>query len=140
MGKTDIFALIHTIGLFSNQAIIEWNKSFPYKIGIAPILVLKELAEHGHQKQSDLANTLGLTPGAVTNIANKLIKEGYAQRQPDDTDRRIVYLIITGEGQKVLNCAEQMGQELRMKLFQILSDAEQKQLLKIYQKLLSNFE
>ncbi|TCS95454.1 MarR family winged helix-turn-helix transcriptional regulator [Hazenella coriacea] len=140
MEKTDIFELIHTMELFTNQAIIQWTKSFPYPLGISPILTLAELQNKGPQKQSVLAHSLGFTPGAMTNIANKLIKLDYAERQFDESDRRIVYLAITDEGKRVLKFAHLKGQELRIELFKTLSESERAQLLNIYKKLLSEFK
>lgn len=140
MKKTDVFELIHTMELFTNQALIHWTKSFPYPLGISPILTLAELQSKGPQKQSALAQSLGFTPGAMTNIANKLIKEGYAIRQFDDSDRRIVYLALTAEGKKVLELAHLKGKELRFHLFETLSESERAQLLQIYKKLLSAFK
>src|SRR5690625_423100 len=89
MEDTNIFKLIRTVELFTNETIVKWTKAFPYHIGISSILVLSELRANGMQKQSTLSNQLGYTPGAMTNIANKLLKEGYAERKYDENDRRI---------------------------------------------------
>lgn len=52
-----------------------------------------------------------------------------------EEDRRAIYLEITKDGEKVLMSAHIKGQELRKRLFQVLTPKEQTQLLKIYQKL-----
>ncbi|MBM7600848.1 DNA-binding MarR family transcriptional regulator [Virgibacillus halotolerans] len=136
MDESNIFKLIRTIELFTNETIIRWTKAFQPNLGISSILVLAELRDKGEQKQSSLSNGLGYTPGAMTNIANKLIKEGYAERKYNQDDRRLVLLVITDKGISVLNEARQTGEALRKELFSVLSEAEIAQLLVIHEKLL----
>lgn len=140
MEHTDIFKLIHAVELFTNEAIIRWMNAFEHNIGISPVLVLSELKQSGHQKQTVLAKKLGYTPGAMTNIANRLIKLGMAERKYNEDDRRNVLLSITDKGLDVLKEAQQKGRELRVELFQVLSEEELIQFLNIHEKLLKNFE
>lgn len=140
MSKTDVFELIRTVELFSNEAIIRWNKSFGHSIGISPILVLSELRNKGPQKQTFLANNLGYTPGAMTNIANRLIRNGLAERKYNENDRRNVFLEITEKGCSLLKEAQQKGQEVHAELFQVLSEEELEQFLAIHEKLLKSLK
>ncbi|MFS0783646.1 MarR family winged helix-turn-helix transcriptional regulator [Bacillus sp. 1P06AnD] len=139
MGHSNIFELIHTINLFNNEAIIRWSKAFNKSIGISSILVLAELHNNGSQKQSVLAARLGYTPGSITNIANKLIKNGLAVREYSKEDRRNVFLTITDKGVHILNEAHQKGTELRQQLFEALTEEEVQQFLAIHKKLLDHF-
>lgn len=138
MEQNDIFKLIHTVELFTNEVIIRWMNSFEHNIGISPILVLSELKHKGPQKQTVLAKHLGYTPGALTNIANRLIKLSLAERKYNEEDRRNVLLSITEKGLDVLKEAQQRGRELRVELFKVLSEEEQQQYLIIHEKLLKN--
>jgi DNA-binding MarR family transcriptional regulator len=136
MEASNIFKLIRTIELFTNESIMKWTKAFQPNIGISSILVLAELRGKGNQKQSHLSKALGYTPGAMTNIANKLIKEGYAERKYNEDDRREVLLAITDQGISVLDEAKQVGQTLREELFSVLTETEMAQFLAIHEKLL----
>lgn len=138
MEKDNVFELIRTAELLTNELIIRWTKTFKYKLGISPILVLSLLNQRGAEKQTVLAADLGYTPGAMTNIANRLIKEGYAVRQFNEEDRRIVLLAITESGIEVLTEAQKKGHELRQELYQLLSKEELNQFLAIQQKLLKS--
>src|SRR5699024_11966457 len=89
--------------------------------------------------QSELADQFGYTPGAMTNIATKLIKTNYAKREYDRDDRRIIRLCITEEGVQLLHEARAVGEDLRAELFSVLSDEEIQQFLLIHEKLLTNF-
>lgn len=140
MDNPDIFKLIHAVELFTNEVIVRWMNAFEHNIGIAPVLVLAQLNKNGPQKQTILANKLGYTPGAMTNIANRLIKQEMAERQYNEDDRRHVLLSITDKGKCVLKEAVLKGQELRVELFQKLNEEELQQFLKIYEKLLTSFD
>ena len=139
MRETDIFRLIHAVEALTNETIIRWTKSFKHNIGISPILVLAELKQRGPQQQTVLAKKLGYTPGAMTNIANRLVKRNLAKRQYDESDRRHVYLAITDEGRDLLEEAHEKGKEIRMNMFKVLTEEEVKQYLAIQEKLLKYF-
>lgn len=137
MDNNTIFELIRTTELLNDESMLKFTKSFEYNVGISQILVLDELAQKGAQMQSVLAKELDYTPGAMTNIANKLINEGYAERKYSDSDRRKVLLSITDKGLDVLKKAEQRGQEMRKEMYSVLTDEEVEQLLSINKKLLA---
>lgn len=139
MEERNVFSLIRTVERFSNESMLRWMRAFPYSVGISSILVLEELREKGPRKQSELANQFGYTPGAMTNIATKLIKEAYAERKYDSDDRRIIRLCITEPGHQLLQEAQKVGENLRTELFSVLSDEEIRQFLLIHEKLLTNF-
>jgi len=137
--ESDIFTLIRTVERFSNESMLRWMRAFPHSVGISSILVLEALREKGPRKQSELADQFGYTPGAMTNIATKLIKTNYAKREYDRDDRRIIRLCITEEGVQLLHEARAVGEDLRAELFSVLSDEEIQQFLLIHEKLLTNF-
>lgn len=136
MKETNIFQLIHANELVNNANIIRFSQRIENYIGISPILVLNELKLRGAQKQTVLAENLGYTPGAMTNIASKLVKEGYAERQYNADDRRNVLLAITNLGLKALEEAQRVGSQIQVELFSVLSEEEIEQYLSIQQKLL----
>ncbi|MGE7917037.1 MarR family winged helix-turn-helix transcriptional regulator [Lysinibacillus xylanilyticus] len=140
MKETDIFKLIHMVEQMNNANIIRFTKAFLYPLGISPILVLSELHAKGPQKQAELAGTLGYTKGAMTSIAEKLVKLGLAERLYDPSDRRIIRLQITDEGEKALAKAQSIGQEVFMQLFDVLNDEEIAQYLLIQEKLVQGIQ
>lgn len=140
MQESSIFQLIRTIELFTNETIIRWSKAFPYNASVPQILVLFVLLQKGARKQSELANELGYTPGAMTNIATGLIKEAYAKRVYDENDRRIVRLEITDKGKEILVQAQKTGQEMREQIFSVLTEEEVQQYLEIQKKLLRHIQ
>lgn len=140
MKQTSIFKLIHMIEQVNNANIIRFTKAFPYPLGISPILVLHELHVKGPQKQAELAETIGYTKGAMTSIAEKLVKLGLAERLYDPSDRRTIRLDITDEGKVALSKAQSIGKEVFVQLFEVLDDTEIAQYLQIQEKLVQGIQ
>ncbi|WRT00322.1 MarR family transcriptional regulator [Lysinibacillus fusiformis] len=124
----------------NNANIIRFTKAFPYPLGISPILVLNELQVKGPQKQAELAETIGYTKGAMTSIAEKLVKLGLAERLYDPSDRRTIRLDITDEGKVALSKAQSIGKEVFVQLFEVLDDTEIAQYLQIQEKLVQGIQ
>lgn len=60
--------------------------------------VLRVLLENDGLKASEVAARGGSSPGTLTAVVNSLVREGYVERCPDDRDRRVVRLRVTGRG------------------------------------------
>lgn len=55
------------------------------------------LARRGPVTSGDLARQLGLTPGAITGLVDRLSRAGYARRVPDAVDRRKTFVVADVE-------------------------------------------
>ena len=128
------------IDKMNNANIIRFTKEFPYPLGISPILVLSELKIKGPQRQAELAETIGYTKGAMTSIAEKLVKLGLAERLYDENDRRTIRLQITEEGLNAFVKAQEVGKDVFIQLFDVLNDEEIAQYLLILEKLVQGIE
>lgn len=119
---------------------MRFTKAFSYPIGISPILVLSELRTKGPQKQVELAETVGYTKGAMTNIANKLVNLELAERLYDENDRRTIKLKITAAGEQALTEAQNIGKDVFTQLFEVLNEEEINQYLRIQEKLVKRIQ
>lgn len=50
----------------------------------------------------ELQRRLLLAPGTLTGLVDNLVSDGLVERWRDETDRRLVYLVLTQEGDKLL--------------------------------------
>lgn len=73
-------------GLFQQRAAAS------YGLGVSDMKALDVLMRNGPQTAGQLGAALNLTSGAVTGIADRLIKRGFAQREADAADRRRVLI------------------------------------------------
>ena len=140
MNQENLFDLIHSIEQISNEHIVEFTSRFSYPIGVSSILVLAELKKNGALRQSDLADKLDYTKGAVTHIASKLVSNQLAERLSDEDDRRTVYLRITDKGIIALSEAQKIGESIFLELFQALSKEELHEYLRLQRKLLEGMK
>ncbi len=63
--------------------------------------------EPGRTTMRKVATLLGISHGSATSISDRLVRAGLAERQFDDSDRRLVYLVITDDGRSVLEQARE---------------------------------
>lgn len=70
-------------------------------VAVAEWVVLRELYD-GDAMPSALADRLGMTRGAITKIADRLLAKGLARREASATDRRAQSLVITAEGRALV--------------------------------------
>lgn len=61
--------------------------------------------EGGHARMSKIAKDTLLTQGAITHLVGRLEKRGLARKEPDERDRRVHRVALTGEGRARLEAA-----------------------------------
>lgn len=125
---------------FQRKVSGEWHKRLDRLVSGSQAAILWSLHYEGPQNASKLAAGLGITPGAVTSLSDKLISSGYAIRKKDEQDRRVVYLEITPEGRVAL---EQFRHEMKNiidKFFAGVSEQDLEHLIRIFRQVLLNIE
>jgi DNA-binding MarR family transcriptional regulator len=67
---------------------------------VTPIMMytLEFLRKHPECRAIDIANKLGLTRGAVTQLLDKLEQQGLVMRKPHPTSRRSLHIQVTERG------------------------------------------
>jgi DNA-binding MarR family transcriptional regulator len=98
-------------------------------------VLLKTLCVKNKWTVSKLAEYMGVKPSAITVGADRLYKRGFVQRYRSDLDRRIVFLEITEEGQKILGEAETERLTAISSYLNHLSSDELGTFINIYEKL-----
>lgn len=67
------------------------------------VLTMLRRYEPDGLKPTDLADKIGVTRGNMTGLVDGLEKAGLITRQDSTTDRRIVYIRLSSQGQKLLD-------------------------------------
>jgi len=87
------------------------------------MFVLGSLKRNGTQSMSDIGKCLSMPKPHVTVIVDKLIEEGYVERQSDPKDRRVVNILLTEKG---LNDFEKIklavSENLKVKLLELTEE------------------
>jgi DNA-binding MarR family transcriptional regulator len=92
------------------------------------MFVLGSLKRHGILSMTDIGKYLSMPKPHITVIVDKLIEEGYVERQNDPKDRRIINIQITETGLKDFETIKQsISENMKSKLV-MLNDEELDQL------------
>jgi len=96
------------------------------------------LSCHGPQKMSDLGAELGVTPRNITTLVDALEQDGLVARRPHPTDRRVTLIELTP---RAATCTAALWSErlaAASALFTSLSEADQRELLRLLRLLLAS--
>ena len=88
----------------------------------------------------DLAEMLGVTPGAITQCVDGLVDMGLVRREEDVKDRRIMRIKLTELARSKLAEFRKSYLASASQVFDILSDAEIKELVRLLGKVDSRLE
>jgi DNA-binding MarR family transcriptional regulator len=72
------------------------------KLSVAGLGVLRILMSEDGLKASEVADKAWSSPGTLTSVVNTLVRDGFVERKPDDSDRRVVRLYLTDAGRAVI--------------------------------------
>jgi DNA-binding MarR family transcriptional regulator len=116
---TDPGRLGRLIGRELSTAVVMFHEAVGKRLGISGTerKLLDVLDRLGPATAGELATHTGLTSGAITGVVDRLVKAGYAQREPNPRDRRSV--IIT---RLPSPATERLGPEVFAPLGQAIAD------------------
>jgi DNA-binding MarR family transcriptional regulator len=72
------------------------------KVSLSGLGVLRVLVASDGLKATEVADRSWTTPGTMTSVVTTLVRDGYVERRPDETDRRVVRLYITDAGRTLI--------------------------------------
>ena len=84
---------------------------------------------------SAVARTLGITAGSLTTSMNSLVNKKYVTRQRSETDRRVVYIQLTGKGKKAYEHHKNFHMQMTNAVIENLKEQELAILLQTLDKL-----
>ncbi len=92
------------------------------------------LAKMGEASMGELADRVGVTMGASTNIIDKLVRAGCATRRRDPKDRRMVKVRLTGKGVETVQNVARYCTEFLIRTLKHLDPEERRHFVDIYDK------
>lgn len=124
------------------EAFTRFFRSFSARHGPNPAnlsgsqrIVLKALATQGKQQVSEVAAALSVTLSAATGLVDRLVKSRLATRERDTADRRVVWVNITPEGERVLGEAEERRRLVFHEMLENLPEEDIKTLCDIFDRM-----
>jgi DNA-binding MarR family transcriptional regulator len=95
------------------------------------------ILEAGPVTLSALGEELGVTPSAVTQIADRLERAGYVTRAMGDSDRRVRRLCLTPDGEEMMRSRHQARTERAAKVLDVLPPLQRDALIESLEALAS---
>jgi MarR family transcriptional regulator, lower aerobic nicotinate degradation pathway regulator len=137
-GLTD--HLGYLLRLVSNQVSYAFAGRLAAKnVTVAEWTVVRVLYDEEPVSPSALAKTMGLTRGAITKLADRLIAKGFVARKSDQKDRRAQTLRLTAKGERIVPELAAMAVENDAQWFGGLSGGERDALKRLLRDMVARF-
>lgn len=83
-----------------STAVVAFHEAVGAYLGVSAVdqRALGIIGAHGPLSAGALAKEIGLTPGAVTGMVDRLERAGLVERTPDPADRRRVVITVASKG------------------------------------------
>jgi MarR family transcriptional regulator, organic hydroperoxide resistance regulator len=101
--------------------------------------VLKHLFTHEVVTMKDLAKAVRRDKSTVTTLVAKLIAKGYVEREAGSDDQRIIHVRLTQKGEELRPVFLKISENLLRQIWKGIDDAEQKEVVRILEKIGLNF-
>lgn len=128
------YALRHKI-ISENGKILK-----QFHLTLSQWLVLGTICAHKCNTIKDLAEFLGISSSAATQLVNGLEKEGYISKSPGEKDKRCTILIPSQKTKKILEKVERIGTEKFLKIFGVLSKKEFETYVSLNKKIVEHIQ
>ena len=102
------------------------------------IFTLMLVERKGEIIMSQIAEYVNVPMSTATGIVDRLVKNGYLERNRSDSDRRIVLIKLTDKAKTVVNEIKNLGSKYFSIIYESLSDEERAFLSKIITKVINS--
>lgn len=104
------------------------------------LYILWYLAADGQAKASELARVVGLSPGAVTQVCDELVRMNLIARLRSESDRRVVYISLTEDGKVMLERVRALRSAGLKRIMSRLGANDVRELIRILNRVVDAFE
>lgn len=137
-GLTD--HLGYLLRVVSNHVSYAFARKLAAKnVTVAEWTFVRMLYDEKPVSPSALAKTMGLTRGAITKLADRLIAKGFVARKSDQKDRRAQTLRLTAKGERIAPELAAMADENDAQWFGVLSGDERDSLERLLKDMAARF-
>lgn len=131
--KDGVFLFLHVVRKMSREV----GQALQIPVMGPQVELLEILASRGAQKMSDLAAELAISLGAVTALADRMARAGMIERQRSTSDRRVILLVLTEHGNRILKEISETRSLVMGRYFGKLTVAEMAQMEDLCRKMLA---
>lgn len=130
--------LAKLLSAMSYKFVVAYGKILDSDLSGSQVYMMQLLQTEGPKKSSELAELLEISLPAITNLAGKLVRKGYIERNIPEHDRRVTMLQITAKGSEVLDKINDKYAALTDAFWDGFTQEELSQLLNFNQRMYQN--
>jgi len=97
--------------------------------------IMRYLNRMGKSTSSELADSFCVGKSSITAIITRLSDKGLVVREPDDKDRRVTFLRLSPEGERLCNLMESDAYEILSKFIKAMEEEEAIAFIGTFEKL-----
>jgi MarR family transcriptional regulator, organic hydroperoxide resistance regulator len=86
----------------------------------------------------ELARNMGLSPSRISRVVDKLVVNGFLDRNTDASDRRVIILCLTSKGKSIRTRIEKVRNECESRLLETIPSEELERFNEIFSKIVVN--
>jgi len=116
------------------QDIVNSGRSIKSDLRFSQIKAITAFRDKNCFSMKELANNIGVNLSNMTMMIDSLIKEGFAKRERDESDRRKVMVRLTPKGRKIRAKFLAQRRKAAKSIFTNLNDQDKDELLKSLDK------
>ncbi|MHC4778559.1 MAG: MarR family winged helix-turn-helix transcriptional regulator [Planctomycetota bacterium] len=106
----------------------------------AQMATVVQIGREEQTTMGSLAEGLGIAPGSLTGVVDRLIEKNLVKRERDQADRRRVVVALSSGGKKVFERFQEGAARFADSLFSLLSPQESETLLNLMERLVKGME
>jgi len=99
------------------------------------LLAMLIVDRHGELIMSQVADYINAPLSTTTGLVNRLVKNGYIQRERNDEDRRIVSIRLTEKGKSMVREFRGSIETYLKRVDEVLSDEERQVVFQVFTKI-----
>jgi DNA-binding MarR family transcriptional regulator len=123
MGKTsEILGLVYEMK--KKCAAIDYQLMEHLHLSQSELLFFSALDQCTGISSPELAKNMGLSASRISRVIEKLVVDGYLDRNVDKTDRRAITLCLTEDGKKIRAEIDKSRQECEARLLNVLPESD----------------
>jgi DNA-binding MarR family transcriptional regulator len=104
-------------------------------VTVAEWVLLRKLYDVGDASPSMLAQTMGMTKGAISKLADRLLEKKLIERTDDPADKRAHSLSLSAAGRRKVPALAKLADENDAEYFGVLEEEERAALSKVLKAL-----
>lgn len=138
------FNIYQSLGFYFNTIFVDMKRSMEEKLKAYDLThlqfsILINLYKNDVTTQKEILRYTNGDEASITRLIDRLEAKGLLNRVPSSTDKRKKHLVLTIEGEKLIDEAISCAKEVNKELTKDLEKDEARVLLKLLKKVYSSF-